>query len=77
MKNWRELSNKYRSLPLDQVIMRLGGVVDQRDKQKCQTPNATVWLGKGKDSQKFFNHVNGTGGGGAIDLVMHILQIDF
>jgi hypothetical protein len=77
MKPWRELADKYRTIPLEQVIVQAGGAQDIHDRQKWQTPNGPVWVGKDRYSQKFFDHTNGTGGGGAIDLVQHIFQVDF
>lgn len=77
MKSWRELANRYRAIPLERVVIQAGGIQDRHDRQKWHTPNGFVWLGTGSSSQKFFDHTAGVGGGGAIDLVQHILEMDF
>ncbi|WP_413438193.1 DUF3991 domain-containing protein [Sulfuriferula sp. GW1] len=77
MKSWRELANQYRAIPLERVVAQAGGIQDRHDRQKWHTPNGFVWLGTGSSSQKFFDHTAGVGGGGAIDLVQYILQVDF
>lgn len=77
MKNWRELATRCRELPLSAVILALGGAQDPKDSQKWLTPRGPVWLGKGKDSQKFYDRVAGNGGGGAIDLVMSLQRCSF
>ena len=77
MKSWRELANKYRVISLERVVTQAGGIQDRHDRQKWQTSYGSVWLGTGNSSQKFFDHTAGVGGGGAIDLVQYILQMDF
>lgn len=77
MKNWREVATRCRELPLGEVLLALGGSPDPKDRQKWLTPSGPVWLGTGKDSQKFFDHVSGKGGGGAIDLVMYVQRCSF
>ena len=77
MKNWRELASSCREIPLEDVLLMLGGEKDPHDPQKWNTPSGPIWLGKGKDCIKFFDHQTGKGGGGAIDLVIHIQRCDF
>lgn len=77
MKNWRELANRCRDISLLEVLAMLGGEQDKADKQKWHTSRGAIWLGKGQDRQKFFDHKTGRGGGGAIDLVMHLESCDF
>ena len=77
MKNWRELANRCLDISLVEVLTMLGGEQDKADKQKWHTSRGAVWLGKGQDRQKFFDHRTGRGGGGAIDLVMHLESCDF
>ena len=62
-----------RNTPLDQLLKRLGGEPDPKDKHNWRTPMGRMTV----TGTKFFNHDEGTGGGGAIDLVMHIRQVDF
>lgn len=77
MKTWRELANQYRAISIERVVVRAGGIQDRHDRQKWRTNNGFVWLGTGSSSQKFFDHTEGVGGGGAIDLVQYILGMDF
>lgn len=77
MKSWRELANRYRAIPLERVVAQAGGIQDRHDRQKWHANNGFVWLGTGNSSQKFFDHTEGVGGGGAIDLVQYILGMDF
>lgn len=77
MKRWRTLANECRDIPLLDVVAMLGGEQDKVDKQKWHTSRGPVWLGKSRDSKKFYDHKSGIGGGGAIDLVMHIECCDF
>ncbi len=77
MRNLREIANHVRSLPLLDVVNLLGGAQDSEDKQRWDFENCSVWLGKGQDSQRFYDHHAGKGGGGAIDLVMYVEGCDF
>ena len=77
MTSIREQSNRIRDLPLEEVAGKLGGSRNQHDKQRWDFSACSVWIGKGFDSQRFFDHRAGRGGGGAIDLTMHVLGCDF
>ena len=65
--------NSLRNTPLAPLLERLGAEPDPKDKHNWRTPAGRITV----TGPKFFNHDEGTGGGGAIDLVMHILQVDF
>ncbi len=56
-----------RSTPLDTVARALGYQRSTRDKARWKRPGSIVSI----NGQKFFDHLTGTGGGGAIDLVIH------
>ena len=62
------LANHLREIPLEEIAMLLGLTLDKHDKHK--------WWGDGQilniNNQKFYDHLNLTGGYGAIDLVMHV-----
>lgn len=62
-----------RELPLESVLMDCGAVRDRRDRSKWHTAQGplSVW------GAKFINWRQDVGGGGAIDLVMHLVGIDF
>lgn len=77
MRNLHELANHYRDIPLEDVINFLGGDRDQTDLQKWRLGRKSIWLGKGDNCQRFYNHKSGKGGGGAIDLVMYVEDCTF
>lgn len=62
-----------RSIPLVEVLNRLGAVPDPKDKHNWKTSAGRITV----TGPKFYNHDKGVGGGGAIDLVMHLRQVDF
>lgn len=77
MNNLREQANRVRQLPLTDVAGHLGGTQDRQDNQRWDFPNCAVWIGKGKNSNRFYDHRTCRGGGGAIDLAMYVLGCDF
>ncbi len=77
MNNLREIAKCVRELPLIDVVPHLGGIQDVKDRQRWDFEHCSVWLGKGNNSQRFYDHRAGKGGGGAIDLVMYIQGCDF
>lgn len=77
MTHIRALADHARNLPLEEVAEQLGGSRSRHDKQRWDFPGCSVWIGRGGDSQRFFDHHAGRGGGGAIDLAMHVLGCDF
>ena len=77
MRNLREIANQVRGTPLNHVAQFLGGTQDKRDKQRWIFSSCSVWLGKDKDCDRFFDHQAGKGGGGAIDLVIYVLNCGF
>ncbi len=62
-----------RNIDLSSVLQRLGCTKDSRDKAKWLTPEGVISV----NGQKFMNWTSGTGGGGAIDLVIHLQGIGF
>ena len=62
-----------RQVPLQDVLIRRGAVRDVRDRAKWHTEQGSLSV----TGPKFRNWQRGTGGGGAIDLVMHLAQLDF
>ena len=67
------MAEKLREIPLIDVISNSGAVRDKYDKQKFQTSKGNISI----TGQKFINWSLGKGGGGSIDLVMHLYQLDF
>lgn len=69
----RELATGLRVLPLEQVLPLCGAQRDRLDRRKWHTPAGTLSV----TGAKFMNWTLGTGGGGAIDLVIHLRHLDF
>ena len=62
-----------RNIDLEAVLERTGCIKDRLDKAKWHTPDGVISV----TGQKFMNWRQGTGGGGAIDLVIHLTRCDF
>ena len=65
--------DRLRAVPLESILPRLGAVRDGRDKARWRTPRGPVSV----TGVRFFNWREHAGGGGAIDLVMHLAGMDF
>lgn len=76
-KDWHQkyesLANKVRDVPLEQVVYELGLNPDPKDKHKWIHENHIINI----TGSKFYDWQHLKGGGGAIDLVMHVNQCDF
>ncbi len=68
-----DFANKVRDIPLEQVAYELGLEPDPKDKHKWQHENNIINI----TGSKFYDWQHLKGGGGAIDLVMHVNQCDF
>jgi len=71
--NWRARADRLRSLPLPVVLEQLEATHDPHDPAKWRTAQGTLTV----TGPKFMNWHQGIGGGGAIDLVMHVRQVGF
>lgn len=69
----KELTDRSRAVPLQDVLLELGAEPDDRDRHKWKTQAGPVSIRE----EKFYMWHQGRGGGGAIDLVMTILETDF
>jgi len=56
-----------RNIPLDRVAVALGYRKDPTDRARFRREGSVISI----NGEKFFDHLRGTGGGGAIDLVIH------
>ena len=63
-----------RSLPLELVLQQWGATRDRRDRNRWHTDRGAISING--TNVKFFNWHEQTGGGGAIDLVMHLGRMD-
>jgi hypothetical protein len=69
----RVQTDRLRSLPLAAVLRAAGAQADRRDPVKWHTTHGVLSV----NGVKFINWNQGCGGGGAIDLAMHLNATDF
>ena len=69
----RQEVDRLRAVPLSAVLLVVGAVPDRHDKARWHTPMGVISV----TGCKFFNWNSGVGGGGAIDLVIHLYGLDF
>ncbi len=69
----RRCADMVREVPLETVLRFHGAVRDRHDRSKWHTKQGPLTV----SGPKFMNWSRGTGGGGAIDLVMHLSGMDF
>ena len=62
-----------RNIPLDRVAVALGYRPDPADRARFKREGSVISI----NGKKFFDHLRGTGGGGAIDLVIHATRWRF
>ena len=77
LQNWKtkytELAGRVRDLPLNEVAYELGLLPESKDKHKWKNEHHTITI----TGSKFYDWKQMQGGGGAVDLVMHINECDF
>ncbi len=76
LTRFEEIRNKaalVRNIELVAVLERTGAVADTNDPSKWHTPQGVLSV----TGRKFFNWTRAAGGGGAIDLIMHLENYDF
>jgi len=69
----RELAQRLRAIPLEHVLRLSGAQPDRHDRHKWHTPVGMLSV----TGAKFMNWNRAAGGGGAIDLVIHLHHLDF
>lgn len=69
----RRCAAAFRAMPMETVLLLHGAVRDRHDKSKWHTDQGPLSV----SGPKFMNWRRGQGGGGAIDLVMHLTGLDF
>jgi hypothetical protein len=70
--DFRRQADAVRSIPLETVLTRWGAERDRRDRAQWRTELGPLSV----TGAKFFNWHHNEGGGGAIDLVMHLGDMD-
>jgi 5S rRNA maturation endonuclease (ribonuclease M5) len=68
-----QMADHVRRIDLTSILRITGCVRDKHDKAKWHTPKGVISV----TEQKFFNWNQYAGGGGAIDLIMHLNDLDF
>jgi hypothetical protein len=71
--DWRRRADAVRAVPLEAVLLARGAVRDRRDRHKWHSEQGPLSV----TGPKFTNWHSGQGGGGAIDLVMHLAGVGF
>jgi hypothetical protein len=69
----RTTAERRRNLPLPAVLLATGAGHDRYDKARWHTPKGIISV----TGMKFFNWNDSVGGGGAIDLIIHLYGLDF
>lgn len=69
----RKKADSVRDIDLSTLLQHHGCTKDPRDKAKWHTPHGVISV----NGQKFMNRTLGTGGGGAIDLVIYLQGVGF
>jgi hypothetical protein len=72
--NFRDRADAVRSLPLELVLEEWGANRDRCDRHRWHTDRGVLSITD--TNVKFFNWQEETGGGGAIDLAMHLGRMD-
>lgn len=72
-QTWRERADRMRAVPLAAVLERSGAVPDPADPHKWHSAQGVLSV----TGTQFINWHLGRGGGGAIDLVMHLHGLGF
>jgi hypothetical protein len=70
--DFRRQADAVREIPLEVVLTFRGAVRDRRDKSRWHTPRGPLSI----TGTQFFSWHDSQGGGGAIDLVMHLGDVD-
>jgi 5S rRNA maturation endonuclease (ribonuclease M5) len=73
----RRSTESIRDIPLVQVLSAAGYSRDKDDSAKWRGPAGVISIDIKNGKSRFFNHSNQKGGGGAIDLSIHLFGFDF
>lgn len=71
--DFRDRLHRLRAIPLESVLAATGAQRDHLDRAKWHTALGAISV----TGMKFMNWNQGRGGGGAIDLAMHLNRMDF
>ena len=69
--------DRIRDIPLPEIFKLCDYTRDPNDKNQYLGPWGRISIETKNGKAKFYNHASGKGGGGAIDLIMHLEGFDF
>lgn len=69
----RKKADEVRNIKLSALLQHFGNTKDLQDKAEWHTTQGVISV----NGAKFMNWIQGTGAGGAIDLVIHLQRVDF
>lgn len=72
LEKWRQEAARVRDIPLTTVLESAGLYVDPDDRHQWRGPGMRISVGVGGKDGKWYDHEAGRGGGGAIDLALHV-----
>ncbi len=72
-QDYKAIVAQVRQIDVRDTMCQLGGEQDHYDKAKWRIDGEHISI----NGEKFYNHDRGQGGGGPIDLVMHVTGYDF
>jgi len=72
-RDYKAVVAQVRQLDVRDTMRQLGGAQDRHDKAKWRIDGEHISI----NGEKFYNHDRERGGGGPIDLVMHVTGYDF
>jgi len=72
-QDYKAIVAQVRQIDVRDTMRQLGGAQDRYDKAKWRIDGEPISI----NGEKFYNHDRGRGGGGPIDLVMHVTGYDF
>ncbi len=71
--DWSERANAVRGIPLESILILHGAQRDLRDRNRWRTARGNLSV----TGTQFMNWMENKGGGGAIDLVMHLDKVPY
>jgi hypothetical protein len=72
-ENIRKQADLARNIDLVTVLKQTAAIADKYDRSRWHTPQGVISV----TGHKFFNWTKAVGGGGAIDLIMHLQDYDY
>ena len=77
IEDLKNTADYVRGIALEEILKQTGSIKQRYDKSKWQTCQGVISISVSSNGQKFMNWTAGIGGGGAIDLVIHLNECNF